>query len=329
MLLLFKRNDFPAFFILVFFTFLVRLVYFIEVPSVEDLGLFYQSSFYNWDWLLAFYKWSPRFYLLLSTLFWLIFATYFKYVIVSEKLIGKKSFIPAMAFILFASVLPSFVIFSVQALSALLLFIAFAQSIRTQYNLKSASHYFIIGLLVGLAALLYWPSTLFILAIFWFLLSMRIFVLQEYVSLLLGFVLPLYLFVSLYYVLVGEFFWGKLLSLTLMFPIQLINNWSVMLLSVLSIFILLYGLFLARRGITDNKLLVTKKWNAVTVYFIFGSIIGAVSIVFPSVSWIFSIIPFSIILSSALSNNLKKYNTFTFYLVMLSVLGIQWLIRFL
>jgi hypothetical protein len=318
-----------TFFILVFFTFLVRLVYFIEVPSLDSLGVFYQSSFFTWDGLLAFYKWSPRLYLFLSTLFWLFFATYFKYVIISEKLIGKKSFIPAMSFILFASALPSFVLVSVQSLSAVLLFIAFAQAIRTQYNLKSATHYFIIGLMVGGSALLYWPSALFFLAIVWFLLSMRIFVMQEYVSLLLGFLLPLYLFGTLYYIFVGAFFWNKLSTLPLMFPTSLSSNWSVIVLSILCIFILLYGLFLAKRGITDNKLLITKKWSAVTVYFIIGSIIGAVSMVFPSVSWIYSIIPFSIILSSALSNNLKKYNTFTFYLVMLAVLGVQWLIRFL
>lgn len=327
MLLLFKRNDFITFFILLVLAFALRLPYFIDPPAIDSLGNFYTSTFFSWTGLKNLYASSPRVYFFLSTLFWLFFSVYFKYVLINEKLFSEKNFISAMALVLFTAALPQFSVFSIQALSALLLFIAFAQTIRTQTNMNASTHYLLIGVLLGLSVMLYWPSIMFILAAFWILLSLRLFVAQEAISFLVGLILPFYLSISLYYIFTGHTNFLSNIQFGLSFPNKLVQTKASVVLTVLSIFILLYGLYVSRNGIKDARLLLIKRWNAVGVYFFVSALIGSLAVVFPAVTWIYTIIPFSIILGSALSNNLKKYNTFTFYLVLLIVLSIQWFIR--
>lgn len=47
---------------------------------------------------------------------------------------------------------------------------------------------------------------------------------------------------------------------------------------------------------------------------------------FPGVPWILTITPISIILSQTFLNNKEKYNTFTFYFLLVAVLAIEWLL---
>ncbi len=329
MLVLFKRNDILGFGVLVFVAFVLRLNYFIYPPAIAELGDFYTNTFGRFNWLSNFYTASPRFYIFGSTIFWLAFSVFFKEILVNEKLVSQRNFIGAIAFFVITSALPPFIIFSVAALAACCLFIAFSIVLGTPYNKPARSRYFVVGFFVGLATALYWPAFIAFLALLFILLSIRIFVAQELLALVFGMLFPVYLIVALHYVFSGNLLSFGTLALPLSLPVALQYKVGMVVFAGLLIFLTFYGLYISRNKIVDNKIQIIKKWNGVVLFLIASLLIGLSASIFPSNTLIFFLIPFSIILSSALVNNNTKYNTFTFYFVLISVLALQWVLRFI
>lgn len=329
MLLLFKRNDIVGLFILIFVAFILRLGFFVNPPAVAELGDFYTNTFGRYNWLRDLYVAAPRFYIFLSTFFWLAFSILLKYIVVNEKLVKYRDYVPAIAFFVITSALPPFIIFSVAGLSASLLFVAFSIAIGTAYNKPARSRYFIVGFFVGLATALYWPAGLAFFAMLFILLSIRMFVAQEMLSLFLGTMFPLYLVLTIHYIFTGHFFDIQQIVLDFNLPIAVAYKVGTLIFSLIVILLTFYGLYISRNKIVENKIQIIKKWSGVVLYLILSLIIGITAPSFPGNSFIFVLIPFSIILSSALVNNLKKYNTFTFYFVLIAVLALQWVLRFI
>ena len=100
----------------------------------------------------------------------------------------------------------------------------------------------------------------------------------------------------------------------------------LVILTVVSISMLVYGLFLVNQAGIKNAISVRKKWNGVVLYLFFACLIGVFSKVFPGVPWILTIAPISIILSQTFLNNKEKYNTFTFYFLIMVVILVQWVL---
>lgn len=327
MLVLFRRNDVTGFAILVFVTFILRLPYFITPPSIAELGTFYTSSFGPLNWLKDLYQFAPRIYIFLSAIFWLGFSIYFKQVLVNQRLLHHRDFVASVALILSISALPPFMILSVAAISALAIFVALGMILGTQYNRAARSRYFGIGSAIGLAVILYWPSIIVLLAAIIVLLSIRVFVWQELIALLLGFLLPLYLVLTLYYIFTGHFFHTEELALRFSLPVAIDYPMASLVFIIFVILITFYGIYRSRSHIGENRILIVKKWNGVVLFLLAGLITGLSASHFPAHVFVLALVPFSIILSSALTNNHKKYNTFTFYFVLIVVLALQWVLR--
>jgi len=326
-LVLFQRNDLSSFLILVFFVFALRLPYFLLPIDVSVLGDFYTSGVFSFHFLKDWYIAAPKIYLFLSTVVWILFAVYIKSVVVKERLLSRKDFVSAMAFVLLTSALPQFVIISVHSIAVFLVFIAFSRIISTQYNRSARAHYFFIGFILGLAFCVHWSNALFLLSSLWILLRLRIFVVQEYAALLIGFLLPIYLLTGLQYVIDGQFKFFSLFNMNIVLPTSITHPWAVAVLMLLCLILGAAGILLYRNNKSENKLQLTKKWNALLVYLFFAVLVGCFSRTFPESNWVHALLPLSIILSSAYTNNRKKYNTFTFYLSILAVLSIQWVLR--
>ena len=182
---------------------------------------------------------------------------------------------------------------------------------------------------MGLAICLYWPSTFAFFAILFILLSIRMFVAQEVLALILGTLFPIYLVLTVHYIFTGHVFRFSQWALEFNLPVAISYKVATLVLAVSIIILTFYGLYISRNKLVENKIQIIKKWNGVVLYLIFGVLIGVSASVFPSNPFIFVLIPFSIILSSALINNHRKYNTFTFYFVLIVVLALQWVLRFI
>jgi len=328
-LLLFRRNDILGFGILAFVAFLLQLAYFVNPPSIGELGNFYSNSFGRFNWLRNFYLASPRIYIFVSTLFWLGFSIYFKQVLVNLHLASRRDFIPSIALLLVVSCLPIFLVMSVASWAAVTFFIALGMILGTSYNKTARSRYFTIGSLIGFGTVLYWPYAWVFLAVILILLSMRIFVIQELLALLLGFLFPLYLIWAVHYIATGNLFTGSSLALHYALPVAIQYKVATLVFIIFFILLTFYGTYVSRMGIIGNKLQHIKKWNGVLLFFFASVLVGLSGKIFPSNAFILPLLSFSIILCSALINNHKKYNTFTFYLVLVVVLSLQWVLRFI
>lgn len=329
MLQLFKRNDVVGFAILVVVAFLLSLSYFVQPPNIEVLGNFYKSSIGSFAWMKTVYSHHPRLYVFFSLLCWLAVSIYGKQVVVNLKLVPQRNFVPSIAILLSVFSMPMFFVLSVSGLAAIALFIALGQILATPYNKTARSRYFAIGAFIGIAAILYFPYCGMFLAAFIILLSMRLFVWQEILALFFGALFPIYLIFMLHYILVGEGFAFSLQALSVSLPTTLQMRPASILMLATALAVVVYGILISRKGISGNKVQLTKKWNGLLVYFIFSMLVGLLTAIFPSHALILPALCFSIILSSALINNYQKYNTFTFYLILLVVLSLQWVVRFI
>ncbi len=329
MLLLFKRNDIIGFVILAFVAFLLQISYLFNPPTLSELGNFYTNSFGTFNWLRDFYAAAPRLYILVSTIFWFGFSIYFKKVLISLHLVAHRDFVPSIAVLIVVSSLPIFFVMSVASWAAVILFVALGMMLGTPYNKTARSRYFFIGSLVGLAATLYWPYVWIFLAVLIVLLSMRIFVLQEIIALCIGLFFPAYLIWALHYVFTGIVFTWSSLALDFSLPVAIQYMLASQVFLVFIIILSFYGIYVSRKGKSGNMVQYIKKWNGVLLFFLASILLGLGAAIFPSNAFILPLLSFSIILCSTLINNHKKYNTFTFYLVFIVVLSLQWVLRFI
>lgn len=329
MLIIFKRNDLLTVNVLIVFTILMRMAYFYHLPSAEELGFFYKSNFFIWYGLKNFYIQQPNFFWILSTLFWLLVALYFKYEMIKHKLVAQKNFIPAMSFLLIGSAVPQYAIFSLQAISALFVFISIMHLLSQAQSKNAIGALFFSGMFLGCGIFLYWHNIIFLIPATLILINTRLTSSKEFVALLLGCALPFYLFFTLHYVIGNYKIYNPFLIFPLQLPKLLYHIYVPILLTTIGVVVVFYGIFLAKTQRSYALIQFTKNWNSVLQYFLFSLLAVVFTSIFPNAAWTLMLFPFSIILSSSFINNTKKYNTFTFYLILLSVLALQWVIRFM
>jgi hypothetical protein len=305
----------------------MRLAYILHPPKVEMIEGFQQGFFFQWKGLATFYTAHPSLYIGLSTILFIVFAVYFNFIINREKLFARKSFIPGIAFMLYSSFLPSHCIFSTVFIANIFIFLAFAH-VLSAYNLNAPQKiFFNAGIFLGLAILFYFPCILMFILFILLMLMVRPFKWQEFLAYIFGVITPFYIG-ALFLFLLGK--WNnykKNLDFRMHFPTKIISTPIFSALCIITVIMLVYGLFLVNQSQSKNTTGVRKKWNCVGFYFVFASIVGLFSVTFPSLTWLMAITPFSIVLSQSLQNNKEKFNTFTFYFLLIMLFSIQWIMQ--
>jgi hypothetical protein len=305
----------------------MRLKYILHPPKVETIEGFQQGFFFQWKGLLNFYNAHPSLYVGLSTIFFIVFAVFFNFIINREKIFARKSFIPGFAFMLYSSFLPSQCIFSTVFIANGLIFLAFANVLST-YNITSPQKiFFNAGLFLGLATLFYFPAILLFILFIILILMVRPFKWQEFFAYLLGVTTPFYTVGMLLFLLGSWKKYTKHLYFRIHLPLKIISTPIFISLSVVSILMLVYGLFLVNQSQGKNTTGVRKRWNCIGFYFVFASMVGLFSATFPALTWLVAVTPFSIVLSQSLQNIKEKFNIFTFYFLLFMLFSIQWLMQ--
>lgn len=320
MITYFKRNDIGTAFLLVFVCVVLKIKYILSPPAfkeIDDLHIGLVFAFPSWK---QFYLQHPSVYVFFSICCLFAFALYLNYVANKEKLFPRKSFLPALSFLVFTSFLPVLHIFSVLFIANMLLFVAFAKTLELPNSAHPQRLCFDIGLYVSLASLFYFPSILLFFLFLALLLFFRPFKLQENIAYLLGIVTPIYFLLSILYLSDSK----AVPFLHLTPPIASTHSGKLLLISLVSMVLLVYGLFLTNQNGFKNPIIVRKKWNAVVLYLFFMMLIGVLSRTFPGLPWLLIFAPFSILLSQTFLHNKEKYNTFTFYFLILLILIVQW-----
>jgi len=321
----FKQNTIATAAALVFLTVVTKLKAILHPVPIAQLGDFYRGLFFEWTWMKRSYLAHPSLYTLCSVLFVLLTALYINMVVNREKFYTRKSYLPALSFVLLTSMLPVLNVFSFEAIAGCFLFMAAAKTL----SLGSGSHprraAFDVGFFLGMAMLFYFPSVLFFLLFPFLLMLFRPLILQELVAWFMGVLAPLYLMAAWLFVN-GQWAQVRQAFLHISLPVELISLpvFSVMTLS--SVILLFYSLYLIAQTASRHAMVIRKKWNLVSLYLLFALFIGCFSPVFPSTPWFIAMIPFSIILSYAFQQTKEKYNTFTLYFLLAVLVTVQWLL---
>lgn len=327
MLRIFKQNDISSAFALVIITFLLKAKYILHPPALRDIEHFEHGLFFSFPSLKAVYTAHPSWYVFLSVCLMLGFALYLNNVVNREKFLPVKSFLPALSFLLFSSFSPVFNIFSMPFIANLFLFMAFSRMMHLYHIANPRRTCFDVGILVSLAALFYFPSILFLFVFLAILLLLRPFVFEENIAYILGILTPAYISVCILYITGNWTHLRSFLYLHLTPPVKIIALTPLVVMTVVSISMLVYGLFLINQASIKNAISVRKKWNAVVIYLFFACVIGIFSNTFPGVPWLLTITPISIIVSQTFLNHKEKYNTLTFYFLIAAVIVIQWMLQ--
>lgn len=324
MLRILKQNNLVSLILLVILTGILKARYILHPPEITALEGFQKGTLYS---LNHFYQAHPSLYILVSTLLSLAFAIYLNHIMNREKLQVQKSYVPAYSYVLFTSFLPALSIFSMASVASMVLFLALAKSLQLYHHGNARKEAFDIGLLVSLSVLFYFPTILFILFFPVFILLMRPLSLKEMVAYMIGIFIPLYMASAWLYLQGNLTNWSKVLYLHLTPPIKTIPVLPLTIMTAASFSFIIYGLYLINQSSGKNPIAVRKKWNVIAIYLGLSVITGIFSRVFPGITWIMLAVPVSIILSQAFLNNKEKYNTFTFYFLLLTVLTVQWLLK--
>jgi hypothetical protein len=322
---IFKENDLAAAIALVVFTLLLKARYIMFPPAVTELTDFHRAFCFSFSGLPDFYRRHPGLYVMFSVMILFFFSLYINRVVNRERLFQRKNYLVAFSFILITSFSPLLNVFSMPFVACVLLFMAFSKTMNLQHTHRPRGDCFDIGILSMSAALFYFPAILFFFLFLALLLLLRPFSLEENMAYLLGSLTPVYFLMALLYLL-GYWHSTDLLFFHISLPVHTIPRLQLLILTVLSFGLLVYGLFLINAAGIKNSIAVRKKWNAVVLYMIFAIIAGLFSAYFPGVPWILTMAPISIILSQTFLNNKEKYNTFTFYFLLAMVVVIQWLL---
>ncbi len=137
--------------------------------------------------------------LLLGCIVQIIQAFLIDNILNTHKIIGKRSYIGGMVFVLASSLDKSWLFFSPMQISLLLILLLLNNIFALSKQERFYKEFFNIGFSVSLSVLFYFPSLFLLLFIFPALFSVRPFHVKDVLRVLVGIVTPIFIVISLYF----------------------------------------------------------------------------------------------------------------------------------
>ncbi|NSL88584.1 DUF6427 family protein [Chitinophaga solisilvae] len=278
--------------LLLIYTLLVKFYYLLHpVAYVADgsEGLLYQLLV---QWMHRLTGDSPFLYTGLAILLLLLQSLLFTKIINHHRLFPKATYLPAMCFLLFTSMLQSWNTFSPALLVNLIMLWVFS-SITELYTRTSARDVvFNIGFALGIAGLFYFPAIIFCLLLLVSMLIMRAFRLAEWIIAILGLICPLYL-MGTYLFLTGQMaLLRKIPNIGLSLP--MISDYKVWGAMVACTLFFILGWLLLQRPLKKMLIQGRKIWAALIIYVLVAMLVPFFNVHFSPAYWVLAVLPVSI-----------------------------------
>ncbi len=261
----FFRSGNPLTVLLLFlYTLFVKCYYLIHPSSYQADGS--EGLVYNLltHWLEGVVGKSPFLFTSLAIMLQFLQALLLTRIINNHRLFSKDTYLPAMSYLLFTSLLEGWNVFSPALLLNTIMLWIFS-GITDLYMRSSARDVaFNIGFALGIGGLFYFPAVLFVVLLFISLLIMRAFRLAEWIIGLLGLICPFYL-LGTYFFLTDRL--GLIEQLPrISFHLPLITDYKVWGALIVSLLFFVIGWLMLQR--TFKKMLIQgrKIWVAAGVY---------------------------------------------------------------
>jgi hypothetical protein len=215
-----------------------------------------------------------------------------------HKMLPQANYLPGMCYILVTSLLPDWGHFSAPLLINSILIWCWYRMVALYNSHSPITAIFNIGLFLGLATLLYVPAIAFLISLFFALLIMRPFRIQEWFVGLLGFTSPYYFLILILY-FVHQLHWTNLVPrISFTFPAIPESVWIIAAISLLVIPFIIGGIYVQNNL---NKMLihVRKSWSLLLVFLIAAILVIIINKAGSYENWIVTAMPFAVFHSAA------------------------------
>lgn len=282
--------------LLLIYTLLVKFYYLLHPSTfVADgsEGLLYDLFV---KWIQRVIGNSPYLFTGLAILVLLLQALLVTKIVNHQRLFAKPTYLPAMSYMLFTSLLEGWNVFSPALLVNLVMLWVFS-SITLLYTRTSARDVvFNIGFALGVCGLFYFPSVVFCLLLLLSLLIMRPFRLAEWIIALLGLICPLYLLGTYLYLTDQWSLFTKIPRIGINFPV--IADYKVWGAMVASIFFFILGWLLLQSTIKKMLIQGRKIWSVLIVYVFVAMVVPFFNVHFSPLYWLMAILPLSLFVAN-------------------------------
>jgi hypothetical protein len=222
-----------------------------------------------------------------------------------HKILPKANYLPGMSYILLTSFMQDWGHFSAPLLVNSILIWCWYRMIALYNSTAPVAAIFNIGLFLGLATLLYIPAIAFLLLLFFALLIMRPFRIQEWFVGFIGFTSPYYFLILIQY-FIHQLNWNNLIP-EIHFALPAIPGsiWITAGISLLVIPFVAGGIFVQNNL---NKMLihVRKSWSLLLVFLIAAVLVILINKTGTYENWIVTAMPFAVFHSAAYYYAVKK-----------------------
>lgn len=215
-----------------------------------------------------------------------------------HKMLPRANYLPAMCYILLTSLLPDWSHFSAPLLINSILIWCWYRMVALYNSSKPVTSIFNIGLLLGLATLLYMPAIAFLILLFFSLLIMRPFRVQEWFIGFLGFTAPYYFLVLILY-FSHQLHWTNLVPhIRFTFPAIPASIWIIASISLIVIPFIIGGIYVQNNL---NKMLihVRKSWSLLLAFLIAAVFVIIINKAGSYENWIVTAMPFAVFHAAA------------------------------
>jgi hypothetical protein len=242
----------------------------------------------------------------------------------NQRMTSKPTYFPGMAYLLITSLFPEWNYFTAPLLvNTILLFVLSGLfNIYNQQNAKGVI--FNIGLALGIASFLFFPSLTFIIWILLALAVMRPFRLNEWVLCLVGITTPFY-FYAVYLIVTSQWSWGQLWPyFSVHLPYIRQSAWMAGSAFLLAVPFLMGGYYV-QDNLRKMLIQVRKGWSLLLLYLLGAIFVPFVNNTNTLENWVMVAIPFAAFHACTyLYSTLKILPLLIFWLTVAFILGYQY-----
>ena len=215
-----------------------------------------------------------------------------------HKMLPRANYLPGMCYILVTSLLPDWGHFSAPLIINTIMIWCWYRMVALYNSSSPVTAIFNIGLFLGFASLLYIPAIAFLILLFFALLIMRPFRIQEWFVGFTGFTAPYYFLILVLY-FTHQLQWRNLVPrISFTFPAIPGSVWIIASISLLVIPFIIGGIYVQNNL---NKMLihVRKSWSLLLVFQIAAILVIIINKAGSYENWIVTAMPFAVFHSAA------------------------------
>jgi hypothetical protein len=223
-----------------------------------------------------------------------------------HKMLPRANYLPGMCYILITSLLPDWGHFSAPLLINSIIIWCWYRMVALYNSPSPVTAIFNIGLFLGLATLLYIPAIAFLILLFFALLIMRPFRIQEWFVGFIGFTSPYYFLVLVLY-FTRQLHWANLVPhIRFTFPAIPGSIWTIAAMSLLVIPFIIGG-FYVQNNLNKMLIHVRKSWSLLLAFLIAAILVIIINKAGSYENWIVTAMPFAVFHSAAYYYPQRKF----------------------